>query len=633
MNKAYPLLAFILVIIVSCTNNNDVNLTKNRTDHAYELFLEAKKEKEIGKKLKLLETANYNIKSIEDTLLYDILDNQIYYHNSIKAYDSSLYYSNVMINNAAKINDTLSLANGYYRKARTFLYLNKQEQVLENMYRSQSLYKSIHDSIKVGKRLVELANAQDRLGDFTGSHQTATDALNYIANDDSIYLASAHTLLALTSSKLDDFETSIKENLEALRYVNTLNDSLVILNNIGVNYRRIGNFAKSNEIFEDAINKAQDSIRITRSLKDNYYYNQYFFTGKNVIPELEQIAAQRERSNDTEGLLSSYNHLSLMYQKYNLNKAREIAKRYLSTAKAFGNSQEELKAFEILIQLNKEDASRNYAQEYFTLNDSINTARNKIKNLFAKIKFDEEEKLKEIENLEIQSAASKLEAEKEKNQKTIVTMVLIFLVVTAIIIYYLIKQNHKRDKIKEIYETEARLSKKVHDELANDIFQIMTDKSITDTSIIDRLDNVYQRTRNISKENSLIHTGSDFSEELQGMISSTIPSTTKIFLIGLRNIEWDFFSQEKKIVIYRVLQELLVNFRKHSKASRLNLRFENENGNLKIFYKDNGEGTTLKSEKFSGLRNMENRIHLIDGSIKFLSEPGSGFSCRININR
>lgn len=633
MNKAYPLLAFILVIIVSCTYSNDINLTKNRTDHAYELFIEAKKEKKIGKKLKLLATANHTIKSIEDTLLYDILDNQIYYHNSIKAYDSSLYYSNVMINNAAKINDTMSLANGYYRKARTFLYLNKQEQVLGNMYKSQSLYKSIHDSIKVGKRLVELANAQDRLGDFIGSHQTATDALNYIANDDSIYLASAHTLLALTSSKLDDYETSIKENMEALRYVNTHNDSLVILNNIGVNYRRIGNFTKSNEIFENAINKAQDSIRITRSLKDNFYYNQYFFTGKNVIPELERIAAQRERSNDTEGLLSSYQHLSSIYLEYNPPKAREVAQQYLNTAELFGNTLEELKALEILIQLNEEDVSRNYAKEYFTLNDSISTARNKIKNLFAKIKFDEERKLEEIENLEQQSAASKLEAEKEKNQKTIISIILLFLILAGFIIYYLIKQKHKRDKIKDIYETEARLSKKVHDELANDIFQIMTDRSITESSIIDRLDNVYHRTRDISKENSLIYAGSDFSEELQGMISTTIPPTTRVFVIGLKDVEWDFYNQEKKIVIYRVIQELLVNFRKHSKATRLNLKFENARGNLKIIYRDNGQGTILKNNKFSGLRNMENRIQLIDGTIKFQSEPGSGFSCQINIHR
>lgn len=633
MIKATSLFAFILVIIVSCTKNEKFHQKQERNDYAYEVFRKAKNEKDIDRKLELLNLANNKIISKKDTLIFDILDYQIYYHDTKKSYDSSLYYANEMINIAATINDTSNLAKGYYRKARTFLYLNKHEQVLENMYRSQSLYKSIHDSVKVGRRLVELANAQVRLGDFTGSHQTATDALNYIAKDDSIFLASVHTLLGLTSSKMDDYETSIKENEEALNYVKSHNDSLVILNNIGVNYRRIGNFIKSDEVFEKALSKAKDSIRMTRGLKDNYYYNQYLKTGKNVIPELEEIALQRQNSNDTEGLLSSYYHLSSIYQGYNLSKSRKIAQQYLSTAKAFGNPLEQLKALEILIQLNKEDAGRIYAKEYFSLNDSITTARNKIKNLFAKIKFDEEQKLKEIENLEQQSASSKLEAEKEKNQKILISIALLILVLAGFIIYYLIKQKHKREKITDIYETEARLSKKVHDELANDIFQIMTDKSITDPLIIDKLDNVYHRTRDISKENSLIHTGADFSDELQGMISSTIPATTRIFIMGLKNIQWDFYNQEKKIVIYRVIQELLVNFRKHSKATRLNLRFENTKNNLKITYRDNGQGTILKSNKFSGLRNMENRINLIDGTINFRSEPDSGFSCQINIRR
>ncbi|MUP46561.1 tetratricopeptide repeat-containing sensor histidine kinase [Gramella sp. BOM4] len=631
MNKATSLFAFILVIIVSCTNAEKVDIQKFRNDYAYELFVRAKNEKDIDRKLNLLALANHQVKSASDTLLYDILDYQIYYHDLKRSYDSSLYYSNEMINKAATINDTSNLAKGYYRKARTFLYLNKQEQVLENMYRSQSLYKSIHDSVKAGKRLVELANAQDRLGDFTGSHQTATDALNYIAVDDSIYLASVHTLLALTSSKLDDYESSIKENKKALKYVKSRHDSLVILNNIGVNYRRIGNFKKADEVFETALSKAQDTIRITWSLRDNYFYNQYLKTGENVITELEGIAVQRKKSNDIEGLLSSYKHLSTIYQEHNLSKAKQIVEQYLNTAKAFGNPLEKLQALEVIIQLNKENLKEDYVQEYFYLNDSINTSRNKIKNLFAKIKFDEEQKLKEIESLEHQSAASKLEAEKEKTQKIVISVILFFLLLAAFILYYLIQQKHKRDKIKEIHDTEARLSKKVHDELANDIFQIMTDPAVTESTLIDRLDNVYHRTRDISKENNLIHTGSDFSDELQGMISSTVPSSTKVFIIGLKNIEWDFYNQEKKIVIYRVIQELLVNFRKHSKATRLTLRFENSGGNLNILYKDNGQGTDLKNAKFSGLRNMENRIHLIDGSITFQSKPGSGFSCQINI--
>lgn len=633
MLKAVQFIGFILLLIVSCNSDHEAHQKPQRDDYAAKLFSEARLEQNIDIKLDLLSSAKSHLVSISDTLLYDILDYQIYYHDMKKSYDSSLYYSNEMINNAAIIKDTANMAKGYYRKARIFLYLNKQEQVLENMYRSQNLYKAIGDSINVGRRLVELANSQVRLGDFAGGHQTATDALNFIPENDSVFLGSLHTLLGLTSSKLDDFDTSIKENSAALKYVKSKDDSVAILNNIAVNYRRLGDFKKSDEILQRAQDMTEDSLGLILTLKDNYYYNQFLQNEKNVIPELEKIAHQRKSINDSEGLLSSYQHLSSIYLEYNEPKARKAARQYLHTAEAFGNPLEKLKALQILIQLQDDNVSTNYAKEFITLNDSIITARNKIKNLFAKIKFDEEQKLEEIEDLEQLSAANRLQAEKEKNEKTLILIALVFLLMAAIIIYYFIKQRHKRDKIKEIYETEARLSKKVHDELANDIFQIMTDKSLTDPILKNKLDAVYLRTRDISKENSLIHTGADFSEELEGMISSTIPSTTKVFVIGLKNINWDFYTQEKKIVIYRVLQELLVNFRKHSKATRLNLKFETINNNLQIVYKDNGMGTILNSNKFSGLRNMENRIHLIDGTITFQSEPGSGFSCLITLNR
>jgi len=191
--------------------------------------------------------------------------------------------------------------------------------------------------------------------------------------------------------------------------------------------------------------------------------------------------------------------------------------------------------------------------------------------------------------------------------------------------YYQIQQNHKKDKIREVYSTEARLSKKVHDELANDIFQIMTQLNGIAPGVICKLENVYLRTRDISKENSLINTSENFQDELRGMINAAIPSKTKTILSGFQTIKWDFYQKEQKIVIYRTIQELLVNFRKHSQANILVLKFEEEKFKLKITYKDNGIGANLERKNFSGLQNMENRIGSIGGNITFQSEIQKGF--------
>ena len=69
--------------------------------------------------------------------------------------------------------------------------------------------------------------------------------------------------------------------------------------------------------------------------------------------------------------------------------------------------------------------------------------------------------------------------------------------------------------------------------------------------------------------------------------------------------------------------------RKHSNATLVALSFKQEGHRLLVNYTDNGQGCELKKE--NGLRNTENRIHSIDGSITFESEPQKGFKAKIVI--
>ena len=85
----------------------------------------------------------------------------------------------------------------------------------------------------------------------------------------------------------------------------------------------------------------------------------------------------------------------------------------------------------------------------------------------------------------------------------------------------------------------------------------------------------------------------------------------------------------KKMTIYRVLQELMTNMKKHSKASIAVLSFQTINQKLTITYKDNGVGCDLKKQ--NGLLNTENRIKTINGTITFESQPKNGFHVKITI--
>jgi signal transduction histidine kinase len=140
---------------------------------------------------------------------------------------------------------------------------------------------------------------------------------------------------------------------------------------------------------------------------------------------------------------------------------------------------------------------------------------------------------------------------------------------------------------------------------------------------------LYDRTRDISKEHSVINKDYPFIEYLGELIESFNDDETSVIVKGISEIPWDTVEDLKRTTIYKVLQELLINMRKHSEASVVVLSFKKQDKKIKISYSDNGRGCDLKMN--TGLQNTENRIDSINGIISFETEPNQGFKSKISL--
>ena len=223
--------------------------------------------------------------------------------------------------------------------------------------------------------------------------------------------------------------------------------------------------------------------------------------------------------------------------------------------------------------------------------------------------------------------------EEHKNRNLILYFIAaIGIAATGFISFYLIAKN-KREKIQTSYDTEIRIAKKLHDELANDVYHTMAFAETQDLSssqnkekLLTNLDTIYSRTRNISKENSTIDTGLHFVVGLKEMMSSFNTDAVTILINGMDAVDWNALETNKKIIVYRVLQELLVNMKKHSQSSLVVIAFKKNENKLQIDYSDNGLGAASdKINSRNGLQNVKNRILAIKGSITFDTKPGKGF--------
>lgn len=84
--------------------------------------------------------------------------------------------------------------------------------------------------------------------------------------------------------------------------------------------------------------------------------------------------------------------------------------------------------------------------------------------------------------------------------------------------------------------------------------------------------------------------------------------------------------------IYRVLQELVTNTLRHAEASHIYIEMSCNTGEITISYADNGKGLpeTVHQKKGMGLLNMENRISMYQGTIRYLPQD-AGFGVKMEI--
>ena len=628
---------FCFLLLSSCINEKKSSESSKqiRTDSSFTYFEKGRNSKEIRDKISNFNKALQSVTHKNDTLIPDILNYKIYYHNRLKQYDSSLYFSDSLINTAKAQNDSNYIATGYYRKSVVFDYLNNNKEVYENAFKARQLYFKIGDTANAGRRTAEMAIAQSQLTDHTGAQQTATEALRYLAAEDSTFASSAYNTIATAYRNQGFYEDAITEWRNAINYAFTTRDSLSNLNNIALAHQDQEKYDEAIKIFKGIIERSNSiSILSKARFVDNLAYTKWLQDSSAIVKtELLEATNIRREQNDKNGLLASYDHLGDYYQ----NKDSKISKLYadslLLIAKDINSKSAQLTAIEKLIQLSSLKKAREFSNHYIQLNDSIKAENIQSKNLFAKIRFDEEQKQKEINNLEAETIKQLLEAEELKNQMIVLSLGGLLLIVSGGFGFYYFRQKHKKEKLQEVHKTETRISKKIHDELANDIYNMMGSmEPVASPNVMDQLEDIYSRTRDISRENSDIETGENFITHLLSTLSKATPVDAKLIINGENAIAWKNLTAEKKIVIYRVLQEIMVNMKKHSAAGFVAIVFSKKEKFLHINYSDNGRGSDLAAIKSgNGLQNVENRIFSINGTITFEPEIGKGLKISIRV--
>jgi signal transduction histidine kinase len=94
----------------------------------------------------------------------------------------------------------------------------------------------------------------------------------------------------------------------------------------------------------------------------------------------------------------------------------------------------------------------------------------------------------------------------------------------------------------------------------------------------------------------------------------------------------DLLDKDQKLTIYRIIQEALNNAVKHAKATLVDIRINLDGEKVSVMIEDDGIGFNMqKVRKGAGLKNIQNRVYLMNGTHTIASTPNKGSTITIQL--
>lgn len=486
------------------------------------------------------------------------------------------------------------------------------------------------DSLLVAMAYNQMAAIQSDAGDYTGSQESLTRSLKLLDEQNPRHrycLASDYNELGITSFNLKHYDAALRYYDKAIALSSDQEFLLVIRNNKALIYQKKGLYDEALKLYDSIISQYNKNpvsyARIlsnrarTRWLRDRRYA---------AAPELLQALAIRKREKNQWGENTSYAHLADYYAGSRPDSALFYARKMYALSTTLGVADDRLEALEKLIRLSSPAEVKRFFSIYQQLSDSLQTARNAARNQYALIRFEAEKH--RAENLELQ----KENAEKQY-QLVAAGIVLVGGSVFFGFWYRKRKQRLKLEAENAIQENQLRISKKVHDVVANGLYRIMSeienDHVIGKEHLLDRMEEIYEQSRDLSYDGTEFRE-KDFQQTVSAMLTSFATANTRVLISGNTPSLWHGLSPNITSEVGHVLQELMVNMKKHSDAGNVVVRFVREDQRIVIRYTDDGKGFPADWQSGNGLLNTGNRIQSIGGNITFDSSTAKGARIRIS---
>lgn len=509
-----------------------------------------------------------------------------------------------------------------------FLYFDRSKQ-----------YSLEHDdSLGVAISLINMAVTQRGQSDFYGAQESALQAADYLKLDNPehhSYLSNNYNILAIATDNLKNYEKAIAFYKLAIKFSTDSTTKKIYYNNLALSHQHIGQYAEALIIYDKILNESiENPIQYARFLTNRATARWQADSTYNPVSDYLQALAIRSKEKDKLGMHSSYAQMTDYYISIRPDSALHYAKLQYKTAQSLYSADDRIKGLQRLMRLSPAADLKDYFETYKKLNDSVQEVRAAAKNQFALIRYEVEKNKADNLVLQRDNAEKAYRLTWQRIWTVSIGGLALIGFSVALVWYKRRKERLERENQLKVKAEQLRISRKVHDVVANGIYRVMTEiehkEALDRDGVLDRLEDMYNQSRDISYEaEDRVKPNPAYHERLANLLKSFATENCRILIAGNEKVLWKGVAEAKKKEIFAILQELMVNMRKHSEADQVVIRFERAGEGLWIHYRDNGLGFPEDWNAGNGLKSTGNRIESLFGKINFVNKPEKGLQIEV----
>jgi tetratricopeptide (TPR) repeat protein len=475
---------------------------------------------------------------------------------------------------------------------------------------------------------------QTQAGDYFGGQESLLASIKYLhpeRDSDQYCLLSDYNVLGNNSRDLKNFDAAVGYFDSSLKLLKDERYRPIALNNKALAFQKKGEYSQAIGIYESILDSLKANKKEYARVMSNLARARWQRDPRyRAAPELLAALAIRRGLNDEWGMNASFSHLADYYSRTRPDSALGYARQMLAIAGRLNSPDDKLEALEKLIKLGPPVEVKAWFAELMRLKDSVETARNAAKNQFALIRYEGEKNRADIARLERENAERRTEVLRNKVISGSAVLMVIVLVLGGIVWF----RNHKKKMQMERDKAILRTSQKVHDVVANGLYRVITEiehgASLDKDELLDKMDVLYQRSRDISYE-PVGPVAGDFAATIAKLLMSfgDTEAGRKVLITGNDEAQWAAVETKTKSELEEILLELMINMKKHSGARNVVVQFGREGSGLSVRYSDDGVGMRGEVRFGKGLTGTENRIMAMGGRIIFDQETSVGTKAHI----